>query len=49
MDAKAEGVGSENARMTESGGDTFRKCTHCRGEGVYVPIWHILQGEGKTR
>ena len=49
MDAKAEGKGSEKVRMPESGGNTFQKCTHCREEGVYVPIRHIVQGEGKPR
>ena len=49
MDAKAEGIVSQEVRMPESGGNTFRKCTHCRGEGVYVPIQHIVQGEGKAK
>ena len=49
MDAKAEGIGSENSRTPESGGNTFRKHTHCREEGVYVPIRHIVQGGGKTK
>ena len=49
MDTKAEGIVPEKVRMPESGGNTFRKCTHCRGEGVYAPIRHIVQGEGKPR
>ena len=49
MDAKAQGIGSENAPTPKSEGNTFRKCTHCREEGVYVPIRHIVQGEGKPR
>ena len=43
MDAKAEGIGSENSRTPESGGNTFRKRTHCIEEGVYVLI---CRGEG---
>ena len=49
MDSKAEGIGSENARTPESGGTAFRKCSHCGGEGVHVPIRHTVQGEGKTK
>ena len=49
MDAKAEGMVSEKVPMPGSGGNTFRKCTHCRGEGVYAPIRHIVQGGGKTK
>ena len=49
MDAKAEGIGSENSRTPESGENTFRKRTHCREEGVYIPIRHIVEGEGKPR
>ena len=49
MDAKAEGIGSENARTPESGENTFQKCTHCRDEGVYVPIRHIVRGKGKPK
>ena len=49
MDAKAEGIVSKKVRMPESGGITFRKRTHCRGKGVYVPIRHIVQGGGKTK
>ena len=50
MDPKAEGIGSENARKRtpELGGNTFRTCTRCRGEALYVPIRHIVKGEGKT-
>ena len=49
MDAKAERIGPKNARTLQSGENTFRKCTHCKGEEVYVPIRHIVQGEGKPR